>query len=308
MLEAADLPVSLALNTNCVLNRLAEPEELVRAVAEDIGMRRIQLTADMLSPDLPGSVIADQVRRYNKACAAHGVSITTTFTGAYTRLNHMAHPDAAVRQHWIAWFKRLVDITADLGARSTGSQIGVLTYRDNNDPARRAERLQQALDGWYSVAAHAADRGLPYMMWEPMSISREFGETIAECRRLNEEINRRSPLPFKLNSDIDHGDVTSPNPRDYDPYAWLEEFCQESGVIHIKQSSANKGGHWPFTAQFNDRGRITPERVLSVLKAKSCDDAELVFEFTFREREPTDSSALAALRESADYWRPYVSV
>lgn len=48
--------------------------------------------------------------------------------------------------------------------------------------------------------------------------------------------------------DIDHGDVTSPDKRDVDPYAWAEDFAARSPIIHVKQSSMNKGGHWPFTA------------------------------------------------------------
>ena len=302
------MAVTLAINTNCAVNRFAEPEELVRTVAEEIGMHRIQLTACMLNPDLPDAVLADHVRRYDRACAAHGVAITTTFTGAFTRVNHLAHPDAAVRAHWVEWFKRFVDVTADLGARATGSQIGIFTYRDNNDPARRQQRFAQALDGWRRIAEHAASRGLPYLMWEPMSVHREQGETLGECRRLQGEMNRDMAVPFRINLDIDHGDVSSPDARDYDPYAWLAEFAADSGVIHIKQSSANKGGHWPFTAAFNRDGRITPQRVLATLHEVGVEEAELVFEFTFREREPTDSQVVAAMRESADYWRPHVIV
>ena len=61
--------------------------------------------------------------------------------------------------------------------------------------------------------------------------------------------------------DIDHGDVTSPNPDDVDPYAWARDFATQSPIIHIKQSTMNKGGHWPFTAQYNKDGRITPGEV-----------------------------------------------
>ena len=35
-------------------------------------------------------------------------------------------------------------------------------------------------------------------MWEPMSISREQGETINECKKLQVDVNQSSPLPFKL--------------------------------------------------------------------------------------------------------------
>jgi sugar phosphate isomerase/epimerase len=94
-----------------------------------------------LSPDWPVAVIADHVRRWNRACERHGARITTTFTGNYTRLNSLCHPDPAVRAHWRAWLERLIDITADLGAAATGSQLGILTYADDRDPGRRAARF-----------------------------------------------------------------------------------------------------------------------------------------------------------------------
>ena len=73
--------------------------------------------------------------------------------------------------------------------------------------------------------------------------------------------------------------------------------------MHLKQSSANKGGHWPFTAQHNAEGRIVPTRVLDTLRANGAGDTELIFELSFREREPADSTVVQVLRESVDYWR-----
>ena len=105
--------------------------------------------------------------------------------------------------------------------------------------------------------------------------------------------------------DIDHGDVTSPNPSDVDPYAWAKDFAMQSPIIHIKQSTMNKGGHWPFTSQYNKDGRITPEKLLAALKAGGGTDNELCLELAFREREPTDRNVVSALKESVAYWAPY---
>lgn len=300
------MPFSLGVNTNAFVNRIVEPERLVPTIVEEIGMRRIQLTPEILSPDWPAAVIADHVRRWTRACERHGARVTTTFTGNYTRLNSLCHPDPAVRAHWRAWLERLVDIASDLGAKATGSQIGILTYADDRDPTRRAERFAVARDHWHALAAHAKARGLDCLMWEPMSISREFGETIDACRRDHAALNDGSPLPILLNADIDHGDVTSSNPDDTDPYAWARAFAAVSPVVHIKQSSMDKGGHRPFTAEYNAKGRVIPQRLIEALEAGGGADNELVFEFTFREREPTDSQVVAALKESVDFWRGWV--
>lgn len=299
---------TLGLNTNALVNRYVQPEDLVATVAGEIGIRRLQLTPEILSPDWPAAVIADHVRRFVRACERHGVRITTTFTGNYTRLNHLAHPEPEVRRHWVAWFKRLIDLTVDLGAAATGSQLGILTIRDDADPARREERLAQCIGHWQELAAHARARGLAFLMWEPMSVRRELGHTIPACRALHERINRDMPVPIRLNLDIDHGDVSSPDPADRDPYAWARAFAAAAPVVHIKQSSMNKGGHWPFTAAHNAEGRIRPEPLLAALRDGGGESNELVFEFTFREREPSDSSVVSALRESVAFWKDHVAL
>ncbi len=108
--------------------------------------------------------------------------------------------------------------------------------------------------------------------------------------------------------DIDHGDVTSADPADSDPYAWARVFAARSPIIHIKQSSMNKGGHWPFTADRNQDGRIVPDKLLAAVRAGGGVDNEFCMELAFREREPSDRSVIPMTRELVDFWRPYVDV
>jgi D-erythrulose 1-phosphate 3-epimerase len=299
---------ALGVNTTFAINRIVEPEELIGTIAQQIGLRRVQLVPEHLDPDWPAALIRDYVQRFNRSCEANGVRITSMLTGTQIRVNQLAHPDPAVREHWRDWMIRFAAIAADLGAVAAGSQIGILTYSDDRNVARRAERLATAIDLWIEVAQRAKAAGLSCLLWEPMSVSREFGETIAECEAVHHAANAAMPLPFKMNLDVDHGDVASANPADRDPYAWVRAFAREAPVIHIKQSSTNKGGHWPFTAEYNAQGRITPEAMLQALRDGNSDTNELVFEFSFRERNPTDGIAIDALRESVEYWRPYVEI
>lgn len=296
----------LGINTGFAVNRYSEPEEWVRIVGEDLGLKVVQFTADMLNADLPGAVIAAQVRRITAACERYGVRITSTFTGAFTRVNHLAHPDPAIRAHWVAWFKRYADISVDLGAQSMGSHFGIFTHRDNLDTAARAERRRQNIDGWHQIGAYAREKGLSFLSWEPMSINREQGETLAETRRLQDDVNVGAPIPIRICLDVDHGDVSSPDPRDTDPYAWLSTFAADSPLVHLKQSSMNKGGHWPFIEQHNREGRIVPTRVLDTLSANGAGATELLLELSFREREPADSTVVEVLKESVAFWRPHV--
>lgn len=297
---------SLSVNTNPLVNRFAEPEDVISVLTGEIGIGHIQLVHEFINPSWPASTVKRLTDRMAKACAKSRAKITSIMTGPYGRLNHFAHPDAEVRGYYVDWFKGMADIAADLGAPAVGTQFGIFTFRDYDDPIRREALMRIVLDCWRDVAEHAKARGLSYLFWEPMSVGRELGHTIKDCQALQNWIDAGGlPIPLKPMVDIDHGDVTSSNPADVDPYAWAKDFAAKSPIIHIKQSTMNKGGHWPFTEQYNRDGRITPEKLLAAIKAGGGNDNELCLELAFREREPTDRSVVSALKESVAYWALY---
>jgi sugar phosphate isomerase/epimerase len=299
---------SLSVNTNPLVNRFAEPEDVVTVLADEIGIGRIQLVHEFINPSWDAKTVKRLTARMAKACASNRVKVTSIMTGPYGRLNHFAHPDAEVRHYYVQWFKGLANIAADLDCPSIGTQFGIFTFKDYDDSARRAALMQIALDCWRDVAEHAKSRGLTWLFWEPMSVGRELGHTLQATQDLQNWINAAGlPIPLKPMVDIDHGDVASANPADIDPFAWAKNFATQSPVIHIKQSTMNKGGHWPFTAQYNENGRITPEKLLAAVKEGGGTNNELCLELAFREREPTDRSVVAALRESVAYWAPYTN-
>lgn len=300
--------VQLGINTGFALNRYSTPQQWIPLVAETFGLRVVQFTADLLNPSLPDEIIADQLEQIKTLLAKYEVSVPHTFTSAFTRVNHLSHPYQKIRDYWVKWFKRFVDISVALGAESMGSHLGILTVPDLQDPVRRAQRFQQTISGWHRIAAYAAERGLAYLTWEPMSIPREYGETQAEARRIHQALNNGSPLPFKLCLDVDHGDVSSPHAADTDPYAWIAAFATEAPIIHLKQTSANKHGHWPFAPEYNQSGRITPANLLTALEAAGVQKVTLFLELSFREREPYESRLVQDIVASVDYWRPYVSI
>ena len=200
----------------------------------------------------------------------------------------------------------MADIAGDLGAPAIGTQFGIFTFKDYDDASRRDALMKVALDCWREVAEHAKSRGLTWLFWEPMSVGRELGHTLKDTQDLQDWIDAAAlAIPLKPMVDIDHGDVTSPNPADVDPFAWAKDFATQSPIIHIKQSTMNKGGHWPFTAQYNENGRITPEALIAAVTAGGGTDNELCLELAFREREPTDRSVVAAIRDSVAYWAPF---
>jgi hypothetical protein len=299
--------LTLSLNTNPLVNRFAEPGDLIDTVAHKLKIRDLQLTHEFINPSWPGAVTRRLTREMMAAMTRTGVRVTSGMTGPYGRLNHFGHPDADVRRYYIDWFKTFVDITADLGGTSVGTQFAIFTYRDYDDRDLREELIQIAIDCWSEVAEHAKVAGLGYVFWEPMSVGREFGETIAACLALQDRLTAANmAVPMWMMADIDHGDVTSANPDDYDPYAWARAVPRVSPIIHIKQSLMDKGGHRPFTTEFNAKGRIQPESLLAAFREGGARDNEICLELSFKEREPNDRQVIEQIAESVAFWAPHI--
>jgi D-erythrulose 1-phosphate 3-epimerase len=301
------MPFTLSLNTNPLVNRFADPADLIGTIARDLRIRDVQLTHEFINPSWPAHVIRRLTRQMQGALGRTGVRVTSGMTGPYGRLNHFGHPDAEVRRYYIDWFKTFADIIADLGGTSLGTQFAIFTYQDFDDAARREALTRIAIDAWAEVAEHAKAAGLSYLFWEPMSIGREFGDTIAGSLALQERLTAADmAIPMWMMADIDHGDVTSPNPDDYDPYAWAATVPKVSPIIHIKQSLMDKGGHRPFTAEFNARGRVQPAALLAAIASGGGHDNELCLELSFKEREPNDRQVIAQIAESIAFWGAHV--
>jgi D-erythrulose 1-phosphate 3-epimerase len=288
------MPMRLSLNTNPLVNRFADVDDLCGTLAEKIGAGYIQLVPELLNPSWPAATISKRERQFRNAFAREGIRATSVMTSTFTRLNHMGHPDADVRRYYVDWFKTLADIAGAVGAESMGSQFAIFTQKDYNDTKRREELINIVIDCWREVAEHAKSAGLKFIFWEPMSVGREFGHTIAECRSFDKRLAAANlALPFRMIVDID-------------PYAWAAAFPVESPIIHVKQSSMNKGGHWPFTAQHNKDGRIQPQKLIDTVKRAGGTDTEICMELSFREREPTDSNVVEMIAESVAFWEPFI--
>lgn len=296
----------LGINTGFAVNRFPTPEQWIKVVGEILGLRFVQFTADILNPSLPNEIIDKQIERINCCAEKYNVQIISTMTGAFTRVNHLSHPDEDLRKYWLDWLKKFIDVSVQIGATNMSSHLGILCYEDLHDSDRREFIFQETVKAWKELASYAASKGMEYLCWEPMSIQREYGETIKETKRIQEILNNNTSIPILLCLDVDHGDICSDNPDDTNPYCWLKEFAEISPLIHIKQSCKNKGGHYPFISEYNKEGDIFPGKVLETLKQNGAkQDTTLLLELSFREREPTDSLVLEQLMESVAFWRPY---
>ena len=91
------MALTLSLNTNPLVNRFADPDDLIETVARDL-----QLTHEFVNPSWPASVIRRLTRQMGAALRRTGVRVTSGMTGPYGRLNHFGHPDRDVRRYYLS--------------------------------------------------------------------------------------------------------------------------------------------------------------------------------------------------------------
>ncbi|HRK34686.1 MAG TPA: hypothetical protein PLJ47_08825, partial [Candidatus Hydrogenedentes bacterium] len=212
-----------------------------------------------------------------------------------------------IQRVWVDWFKRFIRLSRSLGAEGAGSHFGIMSVRDNADATVRERRINQAVEAWRELSEFGRDEGLSYLLFEPMSIPRELAETIPATEDLLARCEDGFAIPMRVVLDVDHGDLQSPDPRDTDPHAWIQAFGKVSPCIHIKQSLRDKGGHYPFTAKYNEQGKIVPEEILATMRDAGIEECTLLLEISHRERWPADYTVVADLKESVAYWRPAIA-
>src|SRR3954454_9611306 len=87
-LKDAAMPLTLSLNTNPLVNRFADPDDLIDSVAGDLKIRDLQLPHEFVSPGWPAPVVRRVTRQMAGALARTGVLVPSGRTGSYGRLNH----------------------------------------------------------------------------------------------------------------------------------------------------------------------------------------------------------------------------
>ena len=296
---------NLSVNTGFAVNRITDYEEFLRFVKFKLKIDYIQPTSDWLNLFMPKKYTIKNINKLNRTLVKNQIKVNSLFTGAFTRLNHLAHSDKEYQIFWINWFKNFIDISIDLGAKYVGSHLGILSYSDNINRSKILKN--RVIKNWEILNEYAYKKNKISLIWEPMSISREFGETISECKKIQRILNKNTKNKFKLCVDVGHGDINSKNKKNYDPYFWLKSFAKESPVVHIKQVKKGDFGHLPFTKKNNIKGIIDPKKVVKIINQERNDTTELAFELSFKERDPIDKNMRKDIINSIKYWKKFLN-
>jgi len=296
------MKINLGLHMGFATTRFNNPKIWTDIVRNEFNLEHVQFVSDLLEPSMPANIVKDQIKKINYYTKKNKIKIKHTMTSP--RYNYMGSTDIAISNYWKNWLKKFIKISSQVGAEGAGSLLGIYSFDDlkNNSMATR----KKIINGWVDLSSYAKKCGLKYLIWEPMSVKREMGDTIAETYKLHKELNQKSIIPILLNLDVDHGNNSSKNKDDFNPYKWIEKLGHLSPAIHLKQKTKDIYTHKPFIKKYNDIGIIKPKKIIEYLKKLDIDEITLYFEFSFREREPFDSRSIKDIKESVKYWKDYI--
>lgn len=280
----------LGLNLSFAVKRFLEPDVLAAIVADDLKVKNVQFTFDLIDPWWPEGPRDELAGAYREAFAAKGVSIDAAFGGlaSYTYPQLLA-PDEPRRAVSLEFFKRAVDMAAALGAPVMGTPVGGMSHRDSNDPDRRRERYLGMLELMGRLADHAAAKGLKEIHVEATPLITEFPHSPEASVRLIEDL-AGTAVPIKLLIDWGHALYRPLLGDEADIGLWFAKCGPHVGSIHLQQTDGLLDRHWDFTAE----GIVTPAMIRRATEAAGLGDVpqylEIVPAFETPDEEVLDKT------------------
>ncbi len=299
--------VKLGINNCFAVKRWPEPKAWAEIVATELELDIVQFSYDLLDPRTSEPARSMMIAEIVDACRNYNITIDSTFTGlaAYS-FNLLMHPNVLMRNDAMDWYANAIEVASKLGAKSTGGHIAAMSWRDYLSDKRRQELISYLISEIQELTSLAKAQGLKFLLWEPMPIAREPPHTIEEAKEFLRIANQGARIPVKLCIDLGHmcaWDLTAK--EDKDPYAWLKELGSESPVIHVQQTDGKADRHWPFTKEYNEKGIITPERVLKAIEDSGANEVLLALEI-IHPFEAKEEEVLNDLKESVKFWKEYL--
>jgi sugar phosphate isomerase/epimerase len=292
----------LGINTCFAVKRWPEPERWISIVKEDLGLDCCQFSLDLVDPLLDEATTASYAETVRKCAAANNLFLHSTFTGlaAYS-WSQLLHPDEAMRVAAMRWYERAIDFTARLGAHGTGGHLGALSVEDAENDVRKQALIQELKKRLMALSRYAAERGLQFLLFENMAVTREWGHSIEEAQELTGLVTGGVPLILCL--DIGHPCALHTGTASDDYLAWIAQSWPHTPVIHLQQTDRTGDHHWPFTAEYNSKGIIQVESVLKAISKWPDESDVFLFLEPIHPFEFDDALVLRELQESVEYWR-----
>jgi sugar phosphate isomerase/epimerase len=237
--------MNFGINLSFAVKRWPEPHVWARLVRETLGLNQVQFTYDLLDPWSPEPMRRAMVAEVRQAARDFGITIESAFSGlANYCYDGLLHPDAAGRRISMEWWKRALDLAAELGAESSGGPLGAMSAAAAADPERREQLYRGLLDSIEELSQCAAAAGLKRLLVECTPLAREIPHTVEQANRFMSDLKGRCHVPVQLLVDVGHAlyqPLYGPDARMTD---WLSGVGPHIGAFHLQNTDFQSDSHW----------------------------------------------------------------
>jgi sugar phosphate isomerase/epimerase len=207
-------------------------------LAKATGYRGVEIAPATLSSD-PAALSASQRAEFRRVITGSGVE----YAGLHSLVStppglHLTTPNDAVRNKSWQYFRRLIDLSADLGGNGV-MVLGSSKQRGAIDGSTVADATKRLRDGLAAVAPHAVDRGVLILL-EPLSPKfTNVVNSLAEASRVVQEV--ASPA-VDLMFDT-HNTVAETLPHDQ----LIRKYAKHIRHVHLNEMD----GRHPGTGKYD---------------------------------------------------------
>jgi len=235
---------------------------LFRLLAEE-KVRYIQVGTFFEMYHLPDAWFLDLRRQAEE----FGLSIRSVFT-SHRELGGFLQPEKSLQEVAMANYRRLIEVSALLGAVSAGSSAGSV-LRDMMET--KPDGVRRYLDAMPSLMEHARQAGLQCLTIEPMSCLAEPPtlpeelQLMADTLEAHHREHRETTVPVGFCFDVSHGYADSTGAVRCTPLALLETALPHLMELHLKNTDARFDRTFGFTPEECRRGIVDVAEVRSFL-------------------------------------------
>ncbi len=286
------------INLGFATKRWPEPEAWTELVRETLDLSLVQFTFDLLDPWWPEAdrrLLAHQTRRTAEAA---GITIHSAFVGlaSYT-YNGLLHPEPAGHRAGLEWWRRAVDLAAELGAGTIGGPLGGMSVK--SAPAEQERLYQRLLDDVRSITEWVAAAGLQELLIEPTPLTREIPHQITGSQQLLADLSGTTATPVRYVLDIGHALYQPLYGANATLAPWLDALGEHLGAFHLQNTDFQSDSHWGWP---DARGSFDVSAFANTLRSARLNTTPVFLE-AFYPFEMTDAALLENIRQSVEHCR-----
>ncbi|MFL5927030.1 MAG: sugar phosphate isomerase/epimerase family protein [Gaiellaceae bacterium] len=235
--------MDFGINLGFAIKRWPRPQEWAAVVRDELRLDLVQFSFDLLDPWWPEH--RRLAARTRAVADEHGIRIHSAQVGlAKYTYNGLLHPDPDARAASVEWWRRGIDVAAELGCAAMGGPVGAISVAELAQTGVRERRYAELLDTIASLAEHAKAAGLESLLVEPTPLIREIPSSIDESERLARDLEARCAVPVRYVLDVGHA-LYQPLYGESSTLAdWLRPLARHVGVLHLQNTDFQSDSHW----------------------------------------------------------------